>query len=64
MQLHCGHIDVLYCEARRPLLPRAGPKCATTGEAGGGSGPPKVLNEKCDYRYVTDCSARNWVYHP
>ena len=36
-----------------------------------GSGPPKIwmdhpnfLDEECDYRYVTHCSARNWVYHP
>ena len=38
-----------------------------------GSGPPKqkncmdhahFLDEECDYRYVTHCSARNWVYHP
>ena len=21
-------------------------------------------DEECDYRYVTVCSARNWVYHP
>jgi len=25
---------------------------------------PKFLDEECDYRYVTHCSARNWVYHP
>jgi len=36
-----------------------------------GSGPPKIwtehpnfFDEEYDYRYVTDCSARNWVYHP
>ena len=35
---------------------------------GGGSGPPKIwtdypnfFDEECDYRYVTDSSARNWV---
>jgi len=22
------------------------------------------FDEECDYRYVTHCSARNWVYHP
>jgi len=45
-------------------------KVATTGGFGG-SGPPKIwtdhpnfFDEECDYRYVTDCSARNWVYHP
>jgi len=21
-------------------------------------------DEECDYRYITDCSVRNWVYHP
>ena len=38
---------------------------------GGGSGPPKIwtdhpnfFDKECDYRYVTDCSTRNWVYHP
>jgi len=25
---------------------------------------PQLFHEECDYRYVTDCSARNWVYHP
>ena len=25
---------------------------------------PNFLDEECDYRYVTHCSARNWVYHP
>ena len=27
---------------------------------------PNFFDEECDYRYVTDCSARNWVglYHP
>jgi len=36
-----------------------------------GAGPPKIwmdhpnfFHEECDYRYVTHCSARNWVYHP
>ena len=50
-------------------------KGATIG--GGGSGgpdpPPKKkkldglpqhFDDECDYRYVTDCSPRNWVYHP
>ena len=27
-------------------------------------GPPQLFYEECDYRYVTACSARNWVYHP
>ena len=27
-------------------------------------GPPQLFDEECDYRYVTHCSARNWVYHP
>jgi len=27
-------------------------------------GPPQLFDEECDYRYVTACSARNWVYHP
>jgi len=37
---------------------------------GGGPDPPKIwtdhpnfFDEECGYRYVTDCSARNWVYH-
>jgi len=41
------------------------------GRGVGEFGPPKIwmdhpnfLNEECDYRYVTHCSARNWVYHP
>ena len=25
---------------------------------------PNFFDEECDDRYVTDCSARNWVYHP
>jgi len=25
---------------------------------------PNFFDEESDYRYVTDCSARNWVYHP
>ena len=25
---------------------------------------PNFFDEECDYRYVTDCSARNWVCHP
>jgi len=25
---------------------------------------PDFFDEECDYRYVTDCSPRNWVYHP
>jgi len=25
---------------------------------------PNFFDEECDYRYVTDYSARNWVYHP
>ena len=25
---------------------------------------PNFFDEECDYRYVTDCSARNWLYHP
>jgi len=36
----------------------------------GGPGPPKIwtdhpnfFDEECDYRYITYCSARNWVYH-
>jgi len=45
---------------------------ATTEESGGsGPHPPQIctdhlnfFDEECDYRYVTDCSARNWVYHP
>jgi len=44
-------------------------KGATTGARG--SGPPKIwtdhpdfFDEECDYRYVTDCSPRHWVYHP
>jgi len=28
------------------------------------TGHPNFLDEECDYRYVTHCSARNWVYHP
>ena len=46
-------------------------KGATTGRSGGGSGPQKIwtdhpnfFDEESDYRYVTDCSARNWVYYP
>jgi len=27
-------------------------------------GPVQLFDEECDYRYVTDCSAQNWVYHP
>jgi len=27
-------------------------------------GPPQLFDEECDYRYVTDCSPRKWVYHP
>jgi len=27
-------------------------------------GPPQLFDEECDYCYITDCSARNWVYHP
>ena len=42
---------------------------ATTGGWGSGppenlDGPPQLFYEECDYRYITDCSARNWVYHP
>jgi len=45
-------------------------KGATTGDwEGGPELPPKknwtdhpnFFDEECDYRYVTDCSARNWV---
>ena len=25
---------------------------------------PNFFDEESDYRYVTDCSARNWVYYP
>jgi len=25
---------------------------------------PNFFDEECDYRYVTDYSERNWVYHP
>jgi len=25
---------------------------------------PNFFDEECDYRYVTDCSARNWLYYP
>jgi len=25
---------------------------------------PTFFDEECDYRHVTACSARNWVYHP
>jgi len=25
---------------------------------------PNFFDEECDYRYTTDCTARNWVYHP
>jgi len=25
---------------------------------------PNFFHEACDYRYVTHCSARSWVYHP
>jgi len=25
---------------------------------------PNFFDEECDYRYATDCSARNWVHHP
>ena len=25
---------------------------------------PNFFDEECDYRYVTDCSARNWAYRP
>ena len=51
-------------------------KGATTGGKVGGGGPdpppkkknwtdhPNFFDEECDYRYATDCSARNWVYHP
>ena len=46
-------------------------KGATTGGLGGVRTLPKIwtdhpnfLDEECDYRYVTECSARNWVYHP
>jgi len=45
-------------------------KGATTGGVGGVrtpqnlDGPPQLFDEECDYRYVTDCSARKWVYHP
>ena len=27
-------------------------------------GSPQLFDEGCDYGYVTDCSSRNWVYHP
>jgi len=27
-------------------------------------GPPQLFDEESGYRYVTDCSARNWVCHP
>jgi len=27
-------------------------------------GPPQLFDEECDYRYVTDCRPRNWVYLP
>ena len=44
---------------------------ATTGGGRRGSGPPKIwtdhpnfFDEEYDYRYVTACSAQNWVYHP
>ena len=51
-------------------------KGATTGGGLGGSDPPpqqkngtdhpNFFDAECDYRYVTDCSARSWVYmyHP
>jgi len=45
-------------------------KGATTGEVGGPdptkiwTDHPNFFDEECDYRYVTDCSPRNWVYHP
>jgi len=52
------------------LTVMSGAKDTTTGGSGG-SGPPKIwtvhpnfFDEECDYRYVTDCSALNWVYHP
>ena len=45
-----------------------GVKGATTE---GGPDPPKIwtdhpnfFDEECDYRYVTHCSARKWLYHP
>jgi len=51
------------------LRPWQWSKGATTG--GSGVRTPKIwtdhpnfFDEECDYRYVTDCSARNWVYHP
>jgi len=25
---------------------------------------PNFFDEESDYRYITDCSARNWVYYP
>jgi len=42
------------------------------GREGGRTSPPKknwtdhpnFFDEECDYRYVTNCSARNWVCHP
>jgi len=45
-----------------------GPKGATTGGLGVRTpknldGPPQLFDEECDYRYVTDCSPRNWVCH-
>ena len=45
-------------------------KGATTGGVGWGVRTPKIWTDhpnffdECDYRYVTDCSARNWVYNP
>jgi len=55
------------------LVPSLDPRCkgATTGARE--PGPPKVwtdhpnfFDEENDCRYITDCSARNWVglYHP
>jgi len=58
------------CKNLTPVMPTTSTgKGATTG--GWGVRTPKIwtnhpncFDEECDYRYVTDCSPRNWVYHP
>ena len=60
---------IRICGTPRPKL-----KGATTGDRGGPDPPPpkqknwtdhpNFFDEECDYRYITHCSARNWVYHP
>ena len=56
-------------ETPQPLAsPATGPRAQPLG-VGGPDIPknwmdhPNFFDEECDYRYVTYCSPRNWVYH-